>query len=768
MDQRRRGARLITKGERILHRYFIPTARIALATLLAGFALLFASPGAQAQTQDANKQIGDLVAEISVLSKGVCGVTAPTDADAKKIYDARKLTLTDDANQLIKLLDQQKPKGSSYLDKALTDQIAGWEKSLTVDPNDPKSCPMVPDDLQKLVSGGAPTGAVPTPSATPTPQVTVSAPNDFGAQTIGGTSDPQTITVTNSSGATQPLFVWYGTHLTNFKVTENTCDTLVPDKGSCNFKVVFAPVTMHAAPERLRVVIRDDWEVYEKVRRAYEDQGQAAVDEAARKVTELTKTPMLSTESEIEFCRSNLGGSGEVVKACNDLNLAIQNMNKLQRNIKDTDKKKKADVDKAADELRDKALAIIPLSGTATHWKYPLTRAVVGLDLSAVSSQTVRQAYFVDFNLLAPFKLPPMSANQDALESRWWFWLNPRITSLPKAADPSAISTIDEAGTFFTNFSNAGHTADIAQGFDVNGGVEMALLKPRDGIPWWGEYVNTQARLGISVIGGVGVATPFSIPDTDVTSQVNQSICDAFKAQAPMLFQAAPVSDAKGLVCTIPSGSTTPQVVVPNPAFDPNNPNAAPATVTDPFISFFTPERTRFFRRYYGGFRLKTYFFSLDVKGECDPKRKDRCDAPYDIFPGIIDVTVGKDEAVTEGKLSHLLFRVEGVYPLPFVPGFHIFGSIYTAFRGNSQQQPFNTFTVNSPTNGAANDANTFRFSLAPLDRDYFRVGVGVDLIQLLKHGKGGQPTTSTAANSDQGGSGGKQQAGSNSNPPSH
>jgi hypothetical protein len=349
-----------------------------------------------------------------------------------------------------------------------------------------------------------------------------------------------------------------------------------------------------------------------------------------------------------------------------------------------------------------------------------------------------------------------MSANEDALESRWWFWLNPRITSLPKAADPSAISTIDESGTFFTNFTNKGHTADIAQGFDVNGGVEMALIKPRDGIPWWGEYVNTQARLGVSLIGGAGIATPFSIPDTDVTSQVNQSICDAFKPKTPATFQGKPVSDPTGLVCTFPSGSNSPQVVVPNPAFDPNHPDPMiPATVNDSFVSFFTPARSRFFRRYYGGFRVKTYFFSPDVKGECDPKRKGRCDAPYDIFPGIVDVTVGQDEAVTKGKLTRVLFRIEGVYPLPFIPGFHIFGSIYTSFKRNSQDQPFNTFAINAPTNGAANDLNTFRFPLNPLDRDYFRIGVGIDLIQLLKRNKGGQPTTNTATTPSQGDSGG-------------
>lgn len=705
-------------------------------------------PGAQAQSQDANKQIGDLVAEISVLSKQVCGVTAPTDADAKKLYDERQQILLDDAKKLITLLDQQKPTGSGILDKRSADDIAGWEKSLTVDPNNPKSCPVVPSDLQKYATGSAPLAAsIPSQQVKVAPaSVTFDQP-----QTIGTLSTPTTVTITNTSTDNLDIFVWYGLHLDNFWVSDDTCNGITPPQGSCTFKVAFAPKEMPALDNKelyttLWIVKHQAWREFEKVRLAYKQitDAQAVINDAALKVRNQVRV-VKSMSDIIQFCE---GETGRKVDACTDLNSANTALNKIQvanRNSKT--------LDQAVNELRNNALASVPLEGTPIHWKYPLTRAVVGLDLSAISSQTVRQAYFVDFNLLVPFKFPWFKANQDALESRWWFWLNPRITSLPKAADPSAIATIDEAGTFFTNFSNQNHTADIAQGFDVNGGVEMALLKPRDGIPWWGEYVNTQARLGISLIGGAGVSTPFSVPDTDVTLQVNQGICDAFKTQTPAMFQGTPVSDRTGLVCSAPSApSNLPQVLVPNPAFDPTN-SMSPKTVGDPFISFFTPERTRFFRRYYGGFRLKTYFFSPDVKGECDPKRKDRCDAPYDIFPGIIDVTAGQDEAVTKGKLTRVLFRVEAVYPLPFVPGFHVFGSIYTSFKRNTQEQPFNTFPINAPTSGLANDSNTFRFPLMPLDRDYFRLGVGVDLIQLLKRNKGGQPTTTTSASSGQSGS---------------
>ena len=728
------------------HLIFI--GRRPAAALLAGLAMIFVFPAIHAEAQ-ADQAIDSLRKDISYLSSGVCGVTAPTDAAQKKLYDEQKQLLADKATALIAALDQQKAKltGSDF-DTTLTKQrIDDEETSLK------QACPSLPANLQKLVSASS-AGTATAVSANNasdsgnSQQVTVSPTGalDFDAQIIGTSSDPKQVTLTNhTSNDTNGLAVYYE-DLPNFQVTDNTCSNVpIPDKGTCSFKVAFAPKAMEQQQGNIWIVPSKSWRDHQKLWAKYDELSPGldvvnTIITAARnaKNKKNTKDSTKKTSNEerqlnLTFCadESNLSSlSKEVKQACGTLATAENAWKAVQD-------------DKAT--LREQALAIIPLTGSPNHWKYPLVRSVVGLDLSAVSSQTVRQAYFVDFNLLAPFKFPGASANADALESRWWFWLNPRITSLPKAADPSALSTIDEAGTFFTNFSNKGTTADIAQGFDVNGGVEMALLKPRNGIPWWSEYVNTQARLGISLIGGAGIATPFSITDADVTSQVNQSICDAFKAPT-----GATMSGPSGLVCTFPSGSNTPQVVVgPNPAFDPKNPMGS-ATLNDPNITFFTPERSRFFRRYYGGIRLKTYFFSPDVGGECDPKIKSPCKAPYDIFPGIIDITAGQDEAVTAGKLSRVLFRVEGVYPLPFVPGFHVFGSIYTSFKRNTQEPPFNTFTINTPTDGTANDANTFRFPLNPLDRDYFRIGVGVDLIQLLKRNKGGQPTTTTSPSSSQ------------------
>ncbi len=731
-----------------MHSHFILN-KLRLATaFLAGVALIFSLP-TQAQDQDTSKKMDDLRREISFLNSRVCGAGAAQDS----VADMRKQTLAADAKALTALLDQQKAKLTGVdLDTARDKQRIDDEEKALAQP-----CPGLPVELQNLLNAAGPAPAAAVATA-PLPQVTVTPSGglDFDPLTIGTRSDAKSVSVTNNSPNDLDMFVWYGTHLTNFNVSDNTCDTITPPKGTCAFKVTFAPMELHSPEARLRVVRRSDWKEFEKVRLAYKEQGQAAIDEASYQIDELRKNlkggSAQNGQTALWFCEHFPAIKGkdrdQLQEACNNLKAAAAKSKEIENKLPAGTKViTQTEVNAAANALRDKALAVIPLSGTANHWKYPLTRGVVGLDMSAVSSQTVKQAYFVDFDLLAPFKLPGMKSNEDALESPLWFWLNPRITSLPQATNFSALSTIDASGTFFTNFSNKGSVSDIAQGFDVNGGLEIALLKPRDGIPWWGEYVNAQARLSASLIVGAGISTPFSVDNTDVPSQVNQSICDAFKAPA-----GTTVSGPSGLVCTFAAGGTNPVITAPNPAFDPTNP-MSPATVQDQFVDFFTPERSRFFRRYYAGFRLKTYFFSPDVKGDCNPKRK-RCDAPYDIFPGIIDVTAGQDEAVTAGRLKNIIFRIEGVYPLPFVPGLHIFGSIYSSFKGNHADFPLNSFNVNTPAEGARNDLNTFRFGLPPLNRDYFRVGIGIDLIQVFKRNKGGQPTTNTAAPPTQGDSG--------------
>ena len=93
------------------------------------------------------------------------------------------------------------------------------------------------------------------------------------------------------------------------------------------------------------------------------------------------------------------------------------------------------------------------------------------------------------------------------------------------------------------------------------------------------------------------------------------------------------------------------------------------------YIAFVPPERDRFFRQYFAGFRIKTYH--LNAQGEPDQ------------FPSMLDLTFGQSSAVTGGQLRHFVFGVDGSYQLPF-KGIYIFGSTNFKVGGSkTSKTPF-------------------------------------------------------------------------------
>ena len=93
--------------------------------------------------------------------------------------------------------------------------------------------------------------------------------------------------------------------------------------------------------------------------------------------------------------------------------------------------------------------------------------------------------------------------------------------------------------------------------------------------------------------------------------------------------------------------------------------------------------RNRFFRQYYGGVRVASQLKS----------------------PLTLDVTVGQNEAITGGRLAGTVLRFDSFYALP-VPGA---GFVYL----------YGTMMMKNSAKGAGSDL--------------YRLGVGIDFVQLLK-----------------------------------
>jgi len=130
------------------------------------------------------------------------------------------------------------------------------------------------------------------------------------------------------------------------------------------------------------------------------------------------------------------------------------------------------------------------------------------------------------------------------------------------------------------------------------------------------------------------------------------------------------------------------------------------------YISFVPQEQDRFFRRYFLGLRVKSYH-----DGE---------------FPSMFDVTFGQNSAVTEGKLRHFVLGFEGSHRFALMNNsIYIFGSTNLKIGGPKfRSTPF--ILEPAETTVKLSDPNVVITSRQS-NRDFYRIGFGVDLIELFK-----------------------------------
>ena len=303
--------------------------------------------------------------------------------------------------------------------------------------------------------------------------------------------------------------------------------------------------------------------------------------------------------------------------------------------------------------------------------KTPFTRAIFGLEQAAAASADPEQKLFLEFNLTAP-----ITKKDKAINAPLWLWLNPRITSLPQQISGS-VAEFATAENFVSPFTSA-NVNEIVQGFSFLGGIEVPIPGAMTSAIPSGFGEETKARFGLSFVLGAGMSTPFSTQKTIQVFKVNSTVTDAFPG-------------AKG----------------------------------KDFIAFVSGDRNRFFREYYAGLRLKTYYVTKDDDEEL-----------RGIFPGVIDITFGQNESITGGDLHGGVVRIDGIYPLPFIKGkyagaIYAFGSVFMKLSRPKITPP----VILDPADETVQvpGDNVFIQQVPPRDTDHYRLGVGVDLIRLLK-----------------------------------
>jgi hypothetical protein len=335
------------------------------------------------------------------------------------------------------------------------------------------------------------------------------------------------------------------------------------------------------------------------------------------------------------------------------------------------------------------------------------TLGLAGINATGSSSSGPSQQYFAEFNLLSP--IPGCPGGDKAgysLQRRCWVWIDPRIASVP-SQNSATISSLTSTSALTSGIGSQS-LSQITQSFEFQGGFEWYPMRPWRGAQFgWNQ---SWSRTSVSLVVGGGSVTPFSGATGASEFGLNPNLAQQF-VNSPILAAQYPQL-AFALQCAYPASGTPPA----------GCPKTTPTTV-----AFVFPNRSRFYRDFFAGLRLRTFYFHgdcLDNGPTCKISST---------FPGTFDLRFGEDESVTAGKFLPFVVTITGSYPLP-IPGssgsIRIFGSAYLRTASNRNTQalalvPAASFTsIDNPT--------VVIQSIQPIDTDYYRLGFGVDLVALL------------------------------------
>jgi hypothetical protein len=291
-----------------------------------------------------------------------------------------------------------------------------------------------------------------------------------------------------------------------------------------------------------------------------------------------------------------------------------------------------------------------------------LRRTIVGFEQVGASSADSVQKPFLDLFVSNP--IPPS-------QGKLRIWGDIRITSVPQAN-----TTVNTFASALFSPADTGKANQVVQSVAVTTGVEFKLKEHETSL--LGFLGDNKQRVRMSLIAGGGFTTPLNPRDSLTEFKINDAARSMFN-----------ITDPKKTI-----------------------------------IAFVLPDRDRFLRKYFAGFRFTTFYHDKDT------------DAPLNLLPATFDVTFGQDEAVTT-RLFGTVMRLEGFYPLPFKDAkyVYLFGSASLKLhRAVINNNPL-LLDLASPVVSPA-DPSVITLPTPQANRDVYRLGIGIDLLEALKPAK--------------------------------
>jgi hypothetical protein len=385
-------------------------------------------------------------------------------------------------------------------------------------------------------------------------------------------------------------------------------------------------------------------------------------------------------------------------------------------------------------------------------WEYSVVGGVEQADLSAQNSQTEG---FVDLIVRAPVNARFGNA-----------WLRARFIGQPTNSSTQNVvsAATDPAGTVISSsLATVGYAIDYVFGF------EKDLFQPISAN-------HTRGQFTLGLIAAMGATTPLSSQSATVgyaapaygTNECNQ-LQVRFGAGIAATGGAAaipgmgarngynPILPGSGTITTTTissSGTSTTAMTGPFCVVQPTpgtvavsgTPAASGNQITN--IAFSPEDRSSFLLKYMAGVRFLTRFHAAGTS-RCSPRAPNDHAGDVDTDEaslvnglcsrGIVDLTLGQDQAITGGYLRRLVFKADAIFPIP-KSGLYFFASAAIRLEPNQDQPPL-ILTATPISNGSAMPAagavsipspSVFVLPLKQSNRDFYRIGIALDLAKIL------------------------------------
>jgi hypothetical protein len=288
----------------------------------------------------------------------------------------------------------------------------------------------------------------------------------------------------------------------------------------------------------------------------------------------------------------------------------------------------------------------------------------------------------------------------------------------------------------------------------------------------FGPFYSIRLQTAPQASGTYGVVSLLSNPSGAVTTQSLQTVGSAVDLSLGLEYQIPPWSHQKqsslgviaggGFVTPLQVNSVSASYVMPafgtvecselqsrlsgvlsNPVFAGIKANTAPTstscysnttTSTPTAVStlvYAAPNQPNYYPKYFIGLRIVNRFAGASGLKQCDEHNP--CER------GFVDFTLGQNASVSGGSLKHLIAGVDSIYPLP-VPGLnfiYLFGStsvrLYNLPPGQSPLILTASPTSGSSTPPASPNPTVLVLPLTQPDRDFYRIGAGINLNDIFK-----------------------------------